>query len=158
MLTAEFHGVWRSPSGELVDITPKPRRETRIVFVADADYAADFDFDERPGNRRRNIYGPAVRASRLAALTARLTEPQRLYETARAEKAGLSLDGWLSRKTAPDAVSDAVDALIAAVDAFEAYYDSLGASGYVTVDHTLTTLARKRFAAQTRMKALLKGI
>lgn len=48
LLTAEFHCVWRSPAGELLDITPKPRREQTIVFVKDDAYPADFDFDQRP--------------------------------------------------------------------------------------------------------------
>lgn len=158
LLTAEFHCVWRSPSGELVDITPKPRREQSIVFVKDDAYQADFDFDQRPLSRRMNIYGPAIRAARLEALVARMTPTQRQYESTRASKAGLSLDAWLARKTSPDAVSDAIDALIAACEAHEAYFDSLGASGFVTVDRTLATLMQKRVTAQTRCKALLKGV
>lgn len=158
LLTAEFHCVWRSPAGELLDITPKPRREQTIVFVKDDAYPADFDFDQRPLSRRMNIYGPAIRAARLNALTARMTPTQREYETGRATKAGLSLEAWLERKTSADPVSDAIDALIAACDAFEAYFDTLGASGFVAVDRTLATLHQKRIAAQTRCKALLKGV
>lgn len=32
---AEFHSVWRSPDGELIDITPKRTRSARIYFVED---------------------------------------------------------------------------------------------------------------------------
>lgn len=32
---AEFHCVWRDPSGRLVDITPDAEGETQILFVAD---------------------------------------------------------------------------------------------------------------------------
>lgn len=35
LIEAEFHAVWVSPVGELVDITPKPHGETRILFVPD---------------------------------------------------------------------------------------------------------------------------
>lgn len=36
MIEAEFHAVWRMPSGSLVDITPKDDREiSRIIFVED---------------------------------------------------------------------------------------------------------------------------
>lgn len=35
MVEAEFHAVWLSPEGEMVDITPKPHGETRILFVPD---------------------------------------------------------------------------------------------------------------------------
>jgi hypothetical protein len=55
MLTAEFHGVWISPEGLLIDITPKPQRETQIVFVPDESYPMNFDFDDRPTNRRYRI-------------------------------------------------------------------------------------------------------
>jgi hypothetical protein len=34
-LTAEFHAVWKSPDSELVDITPKPDGETKILFLHD---------------------------------------------------------------------------------------------------------------------------
>ena len=35
LIEAEFHAVWRSSDGEMVDVTPKPRGEGRILFVAD---------------------------------------------------------------------------------------------------------------------------
>lgn len=35
MVEAEFHAVWVSPEGELVDITPKPQSEIRILLVPD---------------------------------------------------------------------------------------------------------------------------
>lgn len=35
MAEAEFHAVWRSPAGELVDISPKLDCEDKIVFLAD---------------------------------------------------------------------------------------------------------------------------
>lgn len=33
LVEAEFHAVWLSPKGEMVDITPKPHGETKILFV-----------------------------------------------------------------------------------------------------------------------------
>lgn len=35
MAEGEFHAVWRSPQGELVDISPKPAGETSILFLPD---------------------------------------------------------------------------------------------------------------------------
>ncbi len=54
LFTAEFHSVWVSPNGELIDITPKPARETRILFLPDVSFTSDFDFDfdNRPLNKR----------------------------------------------------------------------------------------------------------
>lgn len=35
LVEAEFHAVWVSPTGEMLDITPKAEAETRILFVPD---------------------------------------------------------------------------------------------------------------------------
>ena len=35
MVEAEFHAVWLSPEGQMIDITPKPHGETQILFVPD---------------------------------------------------------------------------------------------------------------------------
>ncbi|HVU25768.1 MAG TPA: hypothetical protein VHE13_16680 [Opitutus sp.] len=35
MIEGEFHAVWRSPDGVLVDVTPRPDGEERILFVPD---------------------------------------------------------------------------------------------------------------------------
>lgn len=35
MIEAEFHAIWKSPTGELIDITPKPIIENQILFIAD---------------------------------------------------------------------------------------------------------------------------
>lgn len=35
MVEAEFHAVWKSPEGKLVEVTPKPHGEVRILFVPD---------------------------------------------------------------------------------------------------------------------------
>jgi hypothetical protein len=63
-LTAEFHAVWVHPTGNLVDITPKPDRETRIVFAGDPTLPPDFDFAKRPNNRRARIYQGGSRDAR----------------------------------------------------------------------------------------------
>lgn len=36
MIEAEFHAVWRSPAGELEDVTIKPDGESEILFIADS--------------------------------------------------------------------------------------------------------------------------
>lgn len=35
LVEAEFHAVWMSPAGDLVEITPKPQQESKILFVPD---------------------------------------------------------------------------------------------------------------------------
>ena len=35
MLEAEFHCVWRNPEGRLIDLTPKPKDFSEIVFLED---------------------------------------------------------------------------------------------------------------------------
>lgn len=36
LMEAEFHGVWKSPSGELVDVTPRLADVKRVLFLPDA--------------------------------------------------------------------------------------------------------------------------
>ena len=49
---AEHHAVWRSPAGELIDVTPQTGDPARILFVADP--TAPYE----PATFRRNIMAP----------------------------------------------------------------------------------------------------
>ncbi|PCJ54330.1 MAG: zinc-binding protein [Planctomycetota bacterium] len=44
VIEAEFHCVWNSEDGELVDISPKPDGERKIVFLPDVDATWDKHF------------------------------------------------------------------------------------------------------------------
>ena len=35
MVEAEFHAIWLSPDGQMVDVTPKLHHETKVLFVSD---------------------------------------------------------------------------------------------------------------------------
>lgn len=70
LLTAEFHAVWQNLDGDMVDITPKPGSETSILFVPDKSYPADFDFDQRPRNRRTRLFVCECLISLFANITA----------------------------------------------------------------------------------------
>lgn len=157
MLTAEFHAVWRDDAGTLLDITPKPAGHSRILFVPDLNYTQDFDFDERPRNRRVSLRADLDRSEELAAIKNGLGTGQRRYEERRAERAGVSLDEWLKGKLPPDQLGSAIDELIEACAAFEEYFDSLGTAGTIPVDDRLHALMRRRVFAQERMKKLLKA-
>jgi hypothetical protein len=54
---AEFHCVWMQPHGGLLDITPKADGERGVLLAPDQTFAADFDFFQRPNNRRIRVYG-----------------------------------------------------------------------------------------------------
>jgi len=54
MIEAEFHAVWKSPDGELIDITPKKYRIDRILFVPDSKVKY---YGARRRNKRLNISG-----------------------------------------------------------------------------------------------------
>lgn len=157
MLTAEFHAVWRNEAGEMLDVTPKPGGEDRILFVPDSSCPQDFDFDERPRNRRVRLGADADRSAELQVIKEGLSVSQRRYEEARALRAGVPLDDWLKKKLRPDALAQAIDELIAICDAFDEHFDSLGASGHVAVDAKFKTLGLRRLRAQDRLKALLKA-
>lgn len=155
LLTAEFHCVWQSPEGVLHDITPKPKREATIVFVPDLSYAVDFDFDNRPLNRRMRIYTAADRQDEAQAIKAKLQGAQLSYEERRAEKAGVSLEDWLLRKVPVDPLPDAIDDVISACNDFEAYFDTFGAYGAFMPDEKLMGLMERRVKAQTKLKRLM---
>lgn len=154
LLTAEFHCVWKSPDGELLDITPKPKGERRIVFVADPSVPQDFDFDHRPRNRRVRIYEDADRTEWAREMAIALSGAQRVYEERRAAKANLPLEAWLLRKVPVDPIPHVVDELIAVCNEFEEHFDSLGASGPVIPDARFVELGKRRLEVQTRFKAL----
>ena len=155
LVTAEFHCVWQSPDGELLDITPKPQRETHILFVPDLNYAADFDFDLRPRSHRMRSYEPSPRLAALEAARASLVGSKRIYEEKRAGKAGLTLDAWLERKVPTDPLPRAIDEFIVLCDAFDEHFDSLGASGIVHADSKFISLAKQRMATQGRLRQLM---
>jgi len=150
--TAEFHAVWRSPKGDLIDITPKPKRETRILFVADLSYPETFNFDHRPRNRRKCAYVPADPAQTARERIAALKPAQLAYEQRRAEKAGLSLQKWFEAKVLADKLAPLIDEAISACDAHEEYFDSLGISGNIPIDAKLAGYMQRRFAALAALK------
>lgn len=49
---AEHHAVWRTPEGELIDVTPQTGAPPRILFLPDPDAVYD------PARYRRNILAP----------------------------------------------------------------------------------------------------
>lgn len=57
-LMGEFHAVWRSPAGTLVDVTPTAEGETRVLCAVAEDYGEDFDFVNRPANRAMRTVDP----------------------------------------------------------------------------------------------------
>jgi hypothetical protein len=115
-LTAEFHAVWVDPSGNLIDITPKPDRETRIIFAGNQTYRPDFDFTKRPINRRARLYRPADRAEPARASIATFNKTQIEYETRRATRKGLTLEEWVESRLPVDPLPNLIDAFIRDAD------------------------------------------
>jgi len=54
MIEAEFHAVWKSPKGRLVDVTPKSKPIDRILFIPDRN--SEYDGAQR-NNIRLNVSG-----------------------------------------------------------------------------------------------------
>jgi hypothetical protein len=115
-LTAEFHAVWVDPVGNLVDITPKPDGETRIVFGGDRTYPHDFDFTKRPNNRRARIYQPADQGKLAQERIATFSASQVAYETKRATHKGLTLEQWIESRLPIDPLPDLIDTFIRDAD------------------------------------------
>lgn len=146
--TAEFHAVWRSPTDELIDITPKPNFEKQILFVIDRSYPETFNFDQRPGNRRQRAYNPPDTTKLAIERIASLRSSQIAYEQKRADKAGMSLRQWFENKIPADTLAPKIDAFISACDQHEEYFDTLGVSGEIQMNPKLAKLLHKRVAAQ----------
>ena len=68
---AEHHGVWRSPDGDLIDITPHEYPTDGVLFLPDPSVPYDFEcFTRRDSVRRPNTPLPAVKEFlELSALT-----------------------------------------------------------------------------------------
>jgi hypothetical protein len=149
LLTGEFHAVWISPTEELIDITPKPHGEDRIVFVPDASFPADFDFDKRPRNKRHRLYLPNDPAAEIAANIARMTPGQLAYERQRAAKAGVLLEQSLRNKRTPDPMVKIVDDFIRVSDEYDKELDATPGEGYVQATPKLRSLRAEKLWLQT---------
>jgi hypothetical protein len=88
---AEFHVVWKTPGGRLVDITSKPDGENHIIFSPDSRYGLNFDFYQRPGNVRVRTYAHQERKPKVVEKIAELSERRLTYEKEKAKRKGLSL-------------------------------------------------------------------
>lgn len=115
-LTAEFHAVWRAPEGNLLDITPKPDGERRIVFAPHPGYGGDFDFYRRPNNRLYPAYDPGNREAAASDRIARFTPVQHRYESERASKARVSLIDRVTARLPRDPRHIMIDHYIAVVE------------------------------------------
>ena len=115
ILMAEFHAVWVSPDGRLIDVTPAAEGERDVCFARDRRYGPDYDFSDRPQNRAMSIVAkvdPAGVASAIATLS-----PARIaYERRRADHAGLDLETHLARKLGRTPLVVTVEELIAACE------------------------------------------
>jgi hypothetical protein len=157
LLTAEFHALWRDDAGALLDITPKPGREDRILFVHDPKYTTDFNFDRRPRNRRMRALQDPDQDAAISAIRDKLAGGQLRYEEKRAAKANLSLHDCLKCKIPIDPLVEAIDELIEACDDFDEHFDSLGVAGRFKPGDKLLRLAKRRYLAQDAMKALARS-
>jgi hypothetical protein len=154
LLTAEFHTVWQTPDGQLVDITPKPHGETSIVFIQDRRYADDFDFDKRPPSLRFSLY-PAVTRTEIAEQSIASMRPAQLeYERKRASKAGEPLTEYLGRKIPPDRNSAAVDEFIEIAGRIDALLETVPGTGPVEAPPGYAALAKRKLILQGLMQKL----
>lgn len=157
MWTAEFHDNWLSPQGEILDITPKPAGEESVLFVPDFDIPQNFDFSNRPGNRRQRIYREADRVQLLARVLGRLSPGQRAYEMKRAERAGISFESWMKLKLPIDPLPGLIDEVIFACSEHEQYFDTLGHSGIISADNKLIQLMIRRSGSLKALRRALKS-
>jgi hypothetical protein len=152
-LNAEFHAVWVDPAGHLVDITPKPVGEKRILFAPDPAYPHVSDLTHRPRNRRARIYVSASDPSEIARRIAGMNPAQLAYQRRRAGKADMTLEQWLASKMPEDPWKSAIDESIEACAAFERRMDEFPA-GVNIKDAELERLCDRREAAVRNLELL----
>lgn len=152
-LNAEFHAVWIEPAGQLVDITPKPLGETRILFAPDPSYPHVSELAQRPRNRRVRIYVAVNDPSEIARHIAGMTPGQADYQRRRAAKVGMTLEQWLAAKLPEDVWAKAIDESIAACAEFERKLDEFPA-GVSIRDTELEQLCDRREAAARNLETL----
>jgi hypothetical protein len=152
LLTGEFHAVWVDVADKLIDITPKPHGETRIVFVPDPTYPEDFDFDKRPLNRRQRLYEPADPSAEIAGHIARMKAAQLAYEQKRAAKAGVTLEQSLRNKRPADPFAKLVDDFIRACDEFDKAMDQSQGAGYIQATPKLQSLLEEKMRLLAQIK------
>lgn len=58
MIEAEFHAVWRSPSGDLIDVSPQLHGSDQILFLPDPNHG--YDGEIVPGRRHPLVDHPVV--------------------------------------------------------------------------------------------------
>ncbi|UWU87918.1 hypothetical protein N2605_16200 [Bradyrhizobium yuanmingense] len=145
--TAEFHAVWIAQGGALIDITPKPQHETRILFVPDESYPADFDFDTRPPNRRFRIPQEPDYKTLAEAEISRMKPSQLEYERKRAAKKDMPLLDWMAAKQPRAGFPMLVDELIQVCDAVDRKSDELsGTSNFFSPDREYADLMKRKIA------------
>jgi hypothetical protein len=159
LLTAEFHAIWIAPNGDAADITPKPHGEREIVFVPDRTYPPDFDFALRPLNKRVRLYKAPDRVSIVADKIAQMSRNQKEYESARAEKARLSLQEWMLGKVPNDDLPDLIDRVIDSCNRCDSDLDAnRQPSGDVEADHTTFRLLEEKDRLLRELKTALKKL
>jgi len=151
LLTGEFHAVWVNLTGDLIDITPKPHREDRIVFVPDPSYSADFDFDKRPLNKRQRLYEPEDPTAEIAAQIARMKPAQRVYERKRATRAGVTLEQSLRNKRPHEQMVRIIDDFIRVCDEYDKEVDATPGMGYIQATPKLRGLLMEKLRLQEQL-------
>jgi hypothetical protein len=89
-LNGEFHCVWQDGQ-DLHDITPTQEGETCVLFAPDPRYGADFDFTQRPHNRRFRSYGWPEREPLVRTKLADVSGPALAYRRRRAENKNVTV-------------------------------------------------------------------
>ena len=110
-LNSEFHCVWQD-GRDLHDITPTQEGETCVLFAPDPRYRADFDFTQRPHNRRFRSYGWGEREPLVRTKLAEVSGPALAYRMRRAEKKNVTLRQMILSSLPRDPLEMMIDEFI----------------------------------------------
>jgi hypothetical protein len=117
---AEFHCVWMQPHGGLLDITPKADGERGVLFAPDQTFPDDFNFFQRPNNRRSRVYGMEEKKVLVEAKILGLSEAAMAYEIRKADRKGLTLTQSICSKLPRDRFEILIDTFLQSAGELEA--------------------------------------
>ena len=117
---AEFHCVWMQPHGGLLDITPKADGERGVLFAPDQTFPEEFNFFQRPNNRRIRVYGMEEKKALVEAKILGLSEASLAYEMRKADKKGLTLTQSICSKLPRDRFEILIDTFLQSAGELEA--------------------------------------
>lgn len=152
-VTAEYHAVWETPHGHMIDVTPKTDGEETIAFSADRSCPADFDFSRRPNNQRLRTYSPPE--VDVPSIMQKRGSAGRVFARKNAAKRGMTIEEAIKEKNA-DPLATAIDLMFATCKQIEDIVDVYPDGQFCKFPGKLAKLELQKALQHNRMMELAR--